>query len=238
MSKEVSTWGLIAQAFKQDLKPALKRALAPSLILSLLFVALTYPTHLLDLSDNQRLGLAVYEVFMALFEAILLSMITVHSFHGLRMSLGEHFTLHIKHVAIEVVRTLPHILAYSLLLLIPGIVKTVQFLFVPFIVQNSKSYSRGETDALQRSQLLMKGHLAKFFFFYIILQALILGVSLGLPGLFAGQDQQITFKSFILHLVFVGIFGIILELIGSIIFYASYIKIVRQRGEDSNELAF
>lgn len=175
---------------------------------------------------------------MALIEAILLSLITVHSFHGLRISLGEHISLHFKHVAIEVVRTLPHILAYSLLLLVPGIIKTVQFLFVPFIVQNSKSYARGETDALHRSQLLMKGHLAKFFFFYIVVQAVILGVSIGIPGLFSGQGEQVTLMSFILHVVFAGVFGIILELIGSIVFYSSYIKIVRQRGEGSNELAF
>lgn len=54
----------------------------------------------------------------------------------------------------EGLRMISHILLWSLLLLIPGLYKQIRWIFVPFIVQLSPSFQRGELDPLVGSQQL------------------------------------------------------------------------------------
>ena len=59
---------------------------------------------------------------------------------------------------IETVRAWGKILSWSLLLLIPGFVKYLQFLLVPFVVALDSKYQNGEKDALKASQEMFKKH--------------------------------------------------------------------------------
>ena len=70
---------------------------------------------------------------------------------------------------IEVVRAWGQTLSWSLLFLIPGFFKYLQFILVPFVVATDNKYQTGEVDALQKSKELFKKHwlgllMAVFFF--------------------------------------------------------------------------
>jgi hypothetical protein len=64
-------------------------------------------------------------------------------------------------VSIEILRSWGKTLLWSLLLLIPGIWKYVQYTLIPFVVTLSKPYDRGELDALQFSAKIVRHHLGK-----------------------------------------------------------------------------
>ena len=65
---------------------------------------------------------------------------------------------------IEVVRAWGKVLSWSLLLMIPGFIKYLQYLLVPFIVVVDEKYQTGEKDALQTSQEIYRKHWLSLLF--------------------------------------------------------------------------
>ena len=61
-------------------------------------------------------------------------------------------------LTIEGVRVLGQVMLWSLLFLIPGIVRFLRFILVPFVVLLDSKYQKEEVDALQQSSDLVKGH--------------------------------------------------------------------------------
>ncbi len=59
---------------------------------------------------------------------------------------------------IEVVRAWGKVLSWSLLLIIPGFIKYLQCLLVPFVVIVDAKYKAGESDALAASAAIFKKH--------------------------------------------------------------------------------
>jgi hypothetical protein len=59
---------------------------------------------------------------------------------------------------IEVVRAWGKILSWSFLLIIPGFIKYLHYLFVPLVVLLFPQYDKGEADALKTSRELFKKH--------------------------------------------------------------------------------
>ena len=68
---------------------------------------------------------------------------------------------HLSFLMRESLRMYGKILSWSFLFLVPGLVKLVQFYFVPFVVALDPLYSQGKQDALKHSQRLAKGQMWK-----------------------------------------------------------------------------
>ena len=67
----------------------------------------------------------------------------------------------IEQLLIESMRSWGQILQWSLLLLVPGFIRYVQNIFVPFIVTCSQAYEKGQIDALESSKKMVKGRWLK-----------------------------------------------------------------------------
>jgi hypothetical protein len=62
---------------------------------------------------------------------------------------------------IETMRAWGKIMSWSLLLLVPGMVRFVQLTLVPFVVTASEAYDRGEVDALHASTRVVNRNVGK-----------------------------------------------------------------------------
>jgi hypothetical protein len=88
-----------------------------------------------------------------------------------RRQVSHFFKHNFPQLVIETLRSWGKILLWSLLFIIPGVIKYVVYVLVPFIVATSPAYDRGELDALQTSTRLVKKHaweiLALIFVFHL-----------------------------------------------------------------------
>lgn len=64
---------------------------------------------------------------------------------------------HIQALTIESLRSLGVALIWFLLLIVPGVIKYIRYLFVPYIVVADPDYEAGRVDALNESERLSKG---------------------------------------------------------------------------------
>jgi len=76
---------------------------------------------------------------------------------------------------IEQMRSWGKAMLWSFLLIIPGLIKFVQYIFVPFIVCFDPAYQRGEKDALKQSQALAHGKMIQLFLLFFTFTLLIPG---------------------------------------------------------------
>jgi hypothetical protein len=82
-------------------------------------------------------------------------------------------------MAIESLRAWGKMVLYSLLFILPGIWKFLEYQFIPWIVCLSKKYNSGEIDALQTSQKLFKkswGRILSLSLIFFIISPLILNL--------------------------------------------------------------
>jgi len=68
-----------------------------------------------------------------------------------QQNLVAYFTAHLSWLVKEQLRALGKMLSWSLLLIVPGIFKFLEFVMLPFVVCLSPNYQRGEVDALKVS---------------------------------------------------------------------------------------
>lgn len=71
-------------------------------------------------------------------------------------SLRTFFSRTFEQVVIEMTRSTGKVITWSLLLLIPGLIKMLRLSFVPFIVCLDPDYQKGQKDALQESEKIAK----------------------------------------------------------------------------------
>lgn len=85
----------------------------------------------------------------------------------------SYLKLHLSQLLIETLRSWGRILQWTLLLIIPGVVKYIQLMLVPFITTLSPQYAAGQVDALSESTKLVNSRFAKFFGFMVLFQIFI-----------------------------------------------------------------
>ncbi len=93
---------------------------------------------------------------------------------------------HAQYVCKETLRAAGKSLSWGLLLVIPGLIRFLQFSFVPFVVMLDPEYDRGQKDALQESTRLVHRR------FFKVTGILIL-FSILLPLLLTGLDEYSAF---------------------------------------------
>ncbi len=184
-------WTVALEGISQDLTSAIKTVFLFCFGLASLQFVLTYgPMIMLPKPIDETLLIIqrCLEVLWGIALAIVYSMIVpfavYHSKgHYKNLSVFDFISKHFKLVTIETVRTLPVIILYSLLLVIPGLVKMIRLIFVQFIVQLYKPYKDGKVDALKKSDELTQGALAGLASFYFGTQLIIALVVMGVPSL-------------------------------------------------------
>lgn len=73
----------------------------------------------------------------------------------------------------EVMRAWGQTMLWSFLLIIPGLIKFVRFLFVPLVVCFDSKYQNGEVDALKRSQEISQGRLLSLLLILLAFDAIL-----------------------------------------------------------------
>jgi hypothetical protein len=111
--------------------------------------------------------------FLNLLFPLLLLTLALYFFNKILASsleeAGGFFKKNLPQLCIESLRAWGKILLWSLLLILPGIWKYIQYILVPVIVTSSKSYDEGRVDALELSSQVVKKHwflILGFLFFF------------------------------------------------------------------------
>lgn len=158
-------------------------------ILSLIFDELTMQIQRqLEQLDSPPMSLQLLLVLAALLWGLLTNAILVIlASVGMEDSItrgGPTSALAVTHknlvpLTIELMRALGVSLCWSVLLIVPGVIKYIRFTFVPYIVLFDPAYQRGEVDALEKSERLARGRtwglllvMLAFMMFLLILNVL------------------------------------------------------------------
>ncbi|WP_374028742.1 hypothetical protein [Bdellovibrio bacteriovorus] len=95
---------------------------------------------------------------------------------GLESFLGKN----LNQVAIETLRSWGKTLLWSLLFILPGVWKYIEYSLVPLVVTTSKRYDEGKEDALQKSSQIVRRNFGKVFgvfvLFHLFLPVLLSGL--------------------------------------------------------------
>lgn len=123
-------------------------------------------------AENVRIVNTIWALVLNLFETLILYLVLPNIAFGhitgtKTDDVWTHFSKHLKHLVIEVLRGMGSI-AVGLLLIIPGLRRLFQYIFIPFVVQFDRDYQQGKVDALERSKQLVTGHLWGISFIYLI----------------------------------------------------------------------
>jgi len=68
---------------------------------------------------------------------------------------------HVSQLSIEILRSWGMTLLWSLLLILPGLWKYLEYTMIPFVVTQSPKYDRGDEDALEASSFVVRRNLLK-----------------------------------------------------------------------------
>jgi hypothetical protein len=132
--------------------------------------------------DSDRWILQLAMALWDLFEGVLLILILswgVPKIRSLALATLEAEPFRDAYIAsflAEYLRVLAQVLMWGLLLLVPGLVRYCQLIFVPLITIFSKDYRAGKVDALKLSEQLVLGRLLLIFMAVGIPMVLELGV--------------------------------------------------------------
>jgi hypothetical protein len=88
---------------------------------------------------------------------------------------------------IEIMRSWGKSMTWSFLFIIPGLIRFIQYLFVPLIVCLDPQYGEGRREALEHSRALSKGQLARLAGFFVLTTMLV-------PGLLTSFDEWKIFS--------------------------------------------
>lgn len=121
---------------------------------------------------------------------------------------------------IELMRAWGKSMLWSFLLILPGIVRFVRYLFVPFIVCLDPEYQSGDREALLRSRELSKGRLGKLFGLFLL-------SSVFIPGLMTAFDEWKIFSMHPLSASFLCFMEMILNLCFSLWLWKIYQRSVQ-----------
>jgi len=79
------------------------------------------------------------------------------------LSMESFFKRYSNQVYIETLRAWGKTLLWSLLLILPGMWKYIEYIFVPFVVTESQPYQEGQEDALKASSHIVRKNFLKVF---------------------------------------------------------------------------
>lgn len=145
----------------------------------------------LELSLMSEFGLS-WQVFVIAFFSLINGLIFpllalmallwgISSARGRRIGLPEFLSSSANQVYIETVRSWGSSLAWGLLLILPGLFRLIQLIFIPFVVIFLKDYQTGQIDALKKStRYFMKRpwRMMGYVFLFMVLLPLILTAQL------------------------------------------------------------
>ncbi len=106
---------------------------------------------------------------------------------------------------IELMRAWGKSMTWSFLFIIPGLVRFIQYLFVPMIVCMDPAYAQGQREALQYSRQLSKGQFAKLAGFFILTTMLV-------PALLTIFDEWKIFSAHPLSALMICVLEMLLNL--------------------------
>ena len=252
MTKENSlslkqVWMIALEGISQDLTAALSSAFFFCFGLAAFQFVFTYGPLLLlpqPLDENMILFQRACEAIWGILLSILYSMIIPFAVyrtkgHYKNMSLMGFIQKHMKLVSIETLRTLPVIVLHLVLFVIPGLVKMIRLIFVPFVVQIHRPYQNGKVDALKESAHLTNGSFAGIASFYFISQIIIVVIVMAIPSAIQksiGYDGA-SAQNLIIDFVFNVPIGVVIELAAAVGLLRIFEKLVILK-EGPNELAF
>lgn len=123
-----------------------------------------------------------------------------------------------KQSLIESMRSWGKAMTWSFLLIVPGVVRYIRYLFVVFIVCEDPNYAQGKVEALQTSFRLSRNIWTKLFFIYFVFAILI-------PSILSTQDEL---RIITLHPI-AGLGFCLLESLLGIVFTLIILRIYRKR---------
>ncbi len=123
-----------------------------------------------------------------------------------------HIHTHTNQVVIEMIRVIAKVLVGVVLLIVPGIVWSIRYTFVPLVAQFNKAYLSGKIDALKQSENMVRGHFWFFFF---------LNIGLLFVGLLESYKYVYFYSAPLLYVVLVGV-NLIIEVYVYTFFFSIY----------------
>lgn len=174
------------------------------------------PLILMVLSD-QLLNLAASFILSLTFSFHFSSAIRTHDVSFRRWMKNHGFE-----AALDFSRACLQILAYTLLLVIPGLVKAARLSFLYFHMTSEPSYEKNETDPLEVSDELSKHVFWPLFGLIILHQVLSLVITLGITG---AKDQS-TFLQYFMLALGLGLMGLFIMRV-----QWHYYQLARKRGK-------
>jgi hypothetical protein len=134
-----------------------------------------------------QLGLGVWD----LFEGVLLFLVLSWGIPKIRQLTEAHFHKrpfsepYLNSFLAEYLRLLAQSLMYGLLLILPGVFRYCQLIFIPYLAIFAKPYRDGEVDAVQMSKALTHGFVWRLLLVLIVSMGIASGIEM-LPELFDG----------------------------------------------------
>lgn len=147
-------------------------------------------TDLSAANDNLRwvwqLGLGLWDLISSVILFVLLSQALprMHRLDGQAFVTQPFAKPYLSTFVAEYLRMLAQVLLYVILFLIPGLIRYIRLIFVPYIVLFAKKYADDEVDALEFSKKLTVGRFWLIFAIVVITMALGAGIEI-LPNAYA-----------------------------------------------------
>jgi hypothetical protein len=165
-----------------------------------------------------------WEVSSGALVILLASLGTRDVLHQQKSSPTRLMTTTMMPLTIETLRSLGWALLWSFALLIPGLIRYIQYSFVPYIVLFDPRYENGELDALEHSRYLIRGHTGAIAGLIALYFVLLSGFSLLVTG-------SSIFKNPVATLCSHGLYQL-LSLMLSIFLYATYESLNQARSQN------
>ncbi|KHD87065.1 MAG: hypothetical protein OM95_16535 [Bdellovibrio sp. ArHS] len=99
---------------------------------------------------------------------ITLALYALNTLTGWNKTLGEFMEKNLNQVFIETLRSWGKTLLWSLLLILPGLWKYIEYSLVPLVVTSSERYDQGKEDALQRSAQIVRRNWPKVLGVFVL----------------------------------------------------------------------
>lgn len=176
------TGGLLTELFRrtnQLLAPIFERSwfilLATHIGCEISHQYFTFITkRLAEHSSTAQIPATLGDICVSLIEFVVLIMLIPQrvielDHHRPAGSFWEFTFKHTKDVSVESIRSLAVSLLWFFLLIVPGVVKYVRYFFVPYVVVADPDYQKGQIDALEESERLVKGISWPLFIVIVIL---------------------------------------------------------------------
>lgn len=114
-----------------------------------------------------------------IFPVIIMTMAlyALNTLTGWTRSMESFFGKNLNQIYIETLRSWGKTLLWSLLFIIPGVWKFIEYSLVPLVVTSSQKYDEGKEDALKRSATIVRRHwfkvLGVFILFHLFIPVLL-----------------------------------------------------------------